>query len=406
MQKVDFFFTPIVFGSRPKKFMDCVVEVVDSYFYLGGSVVYVDRKNAARIVTPVQDGDYEWLKIAVKVTSYFTLVFPAIMLIIKFGLRSYYSFHLIPNYSPERAREDLELELELREDQFKSLCEAMNAAEKKDFETNQKGGNYDKYYRPWVSRYRAADPLPSWKEKGEPSWYGDHAFFMPTTHPRLMIRINHGCQESPSNPRHTDLPDYHKNMVEARRVCQEEGLDLLVIPRGDSSCRTIAFPTEGGVSIPQNRKIYIQERLESVPGYSEEDEKQAYRDLTDETVRQLAVFVIQSGFRVRPRRAPVITEEEGFQGNRRVALVNLQGDGCSVSEKLFRASGKGGCDTQTGRELQKECGLIGYLFSERHIDILLQEARLRGITPPVGCREQRMQEINPSAILPLWQEVT
>jgi hypothetical protein len=102
MSKVDFF-TPIVFDVAFNSVIsgsEILLDVVDSYFYLGGKQVCAVSGNikdngstrAYRVQNPPQPSLFTT---ALKVASYFTLVLPLIMLVAKAVLRSMHHIEIV-----------------------------------------------------------------------------------------------------------------------------------------------------------------------------------------------------------------------------------------------------------------------------------------------------------------------
>ncbi len=92
------FFTPIIFENRPKSIGTSIAETIEAYFYFGGkrALVLSRQKGNKCIEVELQDGYRPpFLSTALKVISYCTIVIPAVALIVKFALRSLYTFHIL-----------------------------------------------------------------------------------------------------------------------------------------------------------------------------------------------------------------------------------------------------------------------------------------------------------------------
>lgn len=160
------------------------------------------------------------------------------------------------------------------------------------------------------------------------------------------------------------------NMVKAVEVCTANRLNLLVVPHAKK------FNVDGMVFI-------AEERVDINPNESAQEHLYQLSGLND-TARQLAIFIAKTGFSdVEWRNMPLIDTAPEFQGNRRVALVDLEEmDGAATG--IF------------GGGLERR-GLVGCLYSEAQIDIVLAEAQRQGIRSryisPEQVKARRMEEI-------------
>lgn len=87
------FFTPICF-SKPQSIKERLIEKVDDYFYLGGKKVEIVRFDKDHLIQN-KEGKESLLRTVVKIATYCTVIIPAILLIIKFALRSHYTFSIV-----------------------------------------------------------------------------------------------------------------------------------------------------------------------------------------------------------------------------------------------------------------------------------------------------------------------
>lgn len=92
------FFKAVSFGDQPKSCLKSFLEVVDSYFYLGGRKAYVipgHTKNGSEGIELIQKNSPACLTTALKISSYFIVPISVLILTIKVVLRSIYRFHVI-----------------------------------------------------------------------------------------------------------------------------------------------------------------------------------------------------------------------------------------------------------------------------------------------------------------------
>lgn len=91
------FFTAVSFGNQPKSCSQTLLEKVDGYFHLGGKKAYVIPGHTQQGVEGVlltQDSPSLFI-VVLRVLSYFTIIFPIVMLAVKAVLRSIHTFHII-----------------------------------------------------------------------------------------------------------------------------------------------------------------------------------------------------------------------------------------------------------------------------------------------------------------------
>jgi hypothetical protein len=108
-----------------------------------------------------------------------------------------------------------------------------------------------------------------------------------------------------------------QNMMTAMKICRVNNLNLLVIPHAKqfklkASGKSHLFIVEEFIDL--NPDIKMQQHY-----YHKNTE------CLDETIKQLAVFILKTGFfDVKYDNIPLINEKAGFQGYRRVALIDLE----------------------------------------------------------------------------------
>lgn len=98
------FFTPVHYGNQPKSASTSVMEAFDHYFYLGGkkACVIAGRMERGKEGVVLVERSSSYLLSALKVVSYFTIVIPLIVLIVKAVLRYKNQFYVIDSSSPEQ----------------------------------------------------------------------------------------------------------------------------------------------------------------------------------------------------------------------------------------------------------------------------------------------------------------
>lgn len=339
MPKVGFF-TAVSFGDQPKSCTQSLLETVDGYFYLGG------KKKAYVILGHAQqDGEGTilakdspaFLITALKVISYFTIVIPVILLATKAVLRSIHSFHVI----------DAKQKLEEGMDVSQATIEKIQAL------------------MPKIKRRQ---------EDAEITWHasGNNLVFSLTTVPNLIFKMappGRGALRAGGVLSAAQISEKRfANMVKAKEVCLTHRLSLLVIPHAQKfNVDGMTLIAEECVNINQNESA--QEHLYQLSGLNE-------------TVRQLVTFIAKTGFSdVEWRNMPLVDTAPEFQGNRCVALIDLEEmDGADTG--IFGGG--------FGRR-----GLVRCLHSEAQIDLALAEAQRQGIrySSPEQVKERRMQEI-------------
>lgn len=106
MTKISFF-TPIMYESFPKTCCRRVFENAEAYFNLGGKQAKAVFFNTARHSTDVVivQQQVAVFKIIALIASYFTVIIPAIFLVLKYILRSQHKFNVISANSPLLKRE-------------------------------------------------------------------------------------------------------------------------------------------------------------------------------------------------------------------------------------------------------------------------------------------------------------
>lgn len=360
MPKVGFF-TAVSFGDQPKSCSQSLLETVDSYFYLCGKKAYVIPGNLQQGSegTILRNDSSTCLVTAIKVISYATVILPVIILIAKIVLRSIHTFFLIqgplqdaqPNSNPINATDHLAAKRQLEE----GIDIPQTTIEK------------IKTLRPKILG-RQDDTEITWHARG------NNLVFSLTTDPDLIFKMappGRGVVRAGRTVTAQQLSILRfANMVKAVEVCTANRLNLLVVPHAKMfNIDGMTLIAEERVNINQNESA--QEHLYHLSGLNE-------------TARQLAIFIAKTGFSdVEWRNIPLIDTTPEFQGNRQIALVDLEDmDGADTG--IFGGG--------LGRR-----GLIRCLHSEEQIDMVLAEAQRQGIRSqnpsPEQIKARRMEEI-------------
>jgi hypothetical protein len=263
------------------------------------------------------EGSTTRLVTALKIISYCTVVLPLIMLLAKAILRSIYTFRIVN--MPQNIVE-----------QINTLLPNIQAKEK--------------------------DNAIHWHPSGE-----ENLIFSLTDEPKWIFKI-----KSQTAAAEQTNENRFANMERAREVCKEHNLNLLIVPKAEKF-------TVGGITIIAEERMDIGQNMEA--------EKENYRlGGLDETVRQLAVFIAKTGFSdVAWRNIPLLDRDSQFEGNRRVALIDLEEMGGALIG-LF-----------TGPTQRP--GLIGCVHTEAQVDVVLEEAKKYDIAIPEGAKANRMAAI-------------
>lgn len=310
MLKVNFF-TPVTFGSHSKTYSEALLEQCDNYFYLGGRKAHVipnSRVNGQK-GTLLRNDTTPFFTTMVKVISYATIILPLIVLIAKALLRSMHPFYI-----------DVKAMLEEGVDVSRETLEKISSLTIEQLEN------------------------PNEHELIVHVGYGPKYIFSFKSDPHLIFTF---WGSSRNGRRHSPAELYFKNMIKAEKACLMHQLDLLIIPRGKI--------------VEVNGHSFIVQKLTPVDS-SEKTQEHLYKTLShlDETVRQLALFIIKTGFNgTHVRKMPIIDQAPEFVGNRRVALMDLElMDG--PEEGIYGYN--------------NYAGLLYFFYSEAQVDSVLREA--------------------------------
>jgi hypothetical protein len=299
------FFTPIAYEIETVSLVENILEVVDSYFYLGG--------NKAFVISSGDDGTREsilkedspsFIATALKIATYFSLILPFIVLLAKAMLRSCYTFLLQTKViekktkeeepptssSPPIEEEDQEVydqehipdELELTPKMIKTLQEELE---------NDTALNYHR--KGHVSRFEV---------------YG-------------MEQLTFLCGEGETENDYTlgaiDIAKIFTLYKKGKQICKKKRLDLIVLPKFkefQTAIRGIEMSLLARENLKVKRDETVQKNLyETLPGLKE-------------TNRQLEIFT--KALRLSPlnkKEIPILDDSPDFKENRRVA-VYLEGN--------------------------------------------------------------------------------
>ncbi|MBS4168176.1 DUF648 domain-containing protein [Parachlamydia sp. AcF125] len=340
------FFTPVAYKTVPQSIELKLLEKVDNYFYLGGKKAYViqgSAKTEQKEVVLCESTSSLLTRIG-KVLSYFTLVVPLAMLIVKSTLRSKHSFNLI--------------------DAKQKLEEGINFSEETAAKIQLLIPKIIHRQRDEAIEWLADNYNLVFKLKEVPDVVYKMAF------PGVSILIGKKLLNAKARS-----DNRFANMVKAQEVCLAHGLGLLRIPHAKK------IEVEAGGT----RYTLIAE--ENLDFASEESAQEAlyhkYSTELNETARQLAVFVANTGFNdVTWRNIPLLNEADGFHGPRRVALIDLEHMENAANGFIGDANGSR--------------GLIGCV-SEEQIDRVIAEASKQGVTlsraQVLDAKKRRLQKL-------------
>jgi hypothetical protein len=371
------FFTAVNFGGHPKSCTQSLLEIVDGYFYLGGKKAYVisGYTQQASEETTLRDDSSTHLVTAIKIISYATLILPAIMLIAKIVLRSIHTFHT--NHSGAQREVNCDFSASDAGSPIKDGSVQKKISLQPYEQVQQRLEKGIDISQDTIQRIGTLMPtILSRKNDAEITRHasGGNLVFSLVSTPSLIFKMaspggsvfRAGGFLSPQQ----QIESRFANMVKAVEVCTTNRLDLLVVPHAKKfNVNGVTLIAEERLDINQNESA--QEHLYQLPGL-------------DKTVRQLAIFIAKTGFSdVVWRNIPLVDTASEFQGDRRIALVDLE-EMNGAEEGIF-----GGA---YGRR-----GLVCCLCSEAQIDIVLAEAQRQRVcsrySSPTQAKEKRMEEL-------------
>lgn len=364
MQELSFF-TAVKYKDSHQSWRTSLLEKVDNYFYLGGKKAYVLQREVKegpeQVVLSVDHQSSKLARVA-KVISYFTVVIPVVLLLAKAILRNTHQFKVID------PKASLEQDIHITDMMIK-------------------------WIQMWMPQIREGDKnCVEWLGRGL-NWV-----FMLENSPNIVFKmVNPAWKDYVSNERRFD------NMVKAKEICLIHNLKLLIIPQAkkfdiEVDGKKITLIAEKKLEINQNRKF----QRESYHKYSTQ---------LNETARQLAIFVAETGFndvvwrnipilteavellqeagselkRIIaetdiPLNIPILEESAAYTGQRSVGLIDLE---------HMNSVTNGFAGDENGSP-----GLIGCV-SEKQIDIVIEVARRYGVSEIVlqNAKARRLEEL-------------
>lgn len=344
MSKINFF-TPVSYQNN----QNSSLENVDNYFYLGGKKAHVIAglaKNGDEKIVLAKGKTSELAKV-VKVISYFTVIIPLIMLIIKGVLRAQHSYKII---DPEKKLEKgMDIPAEVASKIQQLIPKIINKDE---------------------------DEAIEWLES-------KNCVFKIKETPDLVYKIASGKPRVTDNNKINDKR--FENMVIAKRTCLVNGLGLLVIPQAKK------FDiVESGISYT----VIAEKRVDIEPEeYIQEELFRKHSKEMNETVRELSILIAKAGLHdVAWRNIPLINEAPDFQGSRRIALIDLEAMNNAKEGFL-------------GGLFDGSAGLIR-LVSKEQVDIVIKEAKNQRVKLPkkdvLSAKNNRLQELDEDEQLRLF----
>lgn len=334
------FFNAVTFNDQHKSGDSHLVEIVDSYFYLGGKKAYVvagHTQQGREGVIMTKDSP-PFLITVLKVISYLTLSLPVVLLIAKVLLRSIHTFHIVD------VQQKLEEGINIPQAAIQKIQELMIKIQAR-------------------------------QDDSEIKWHGrsNNLVFSLTSAPHLFFKMAHPevslKRESCWLSAQQILVERFANMVKAKEVCLAHQLNLIIVPHAKKfNAAGMTLIAEERLNINLNESA--QEHFYQLPGLNE-------------TVKQLATFITKTGFSdVEWRNMPIVDTAPDFPGNRHVALIDLE----EMSGAEIGIFGNRGLYRR---------GLIQCLYSEEQIDIAIAEAHHHGVSRRdiEQIKARRMEEI-------------
>ncbi len=330
------FFSPVTFGEQPKTVSQFLLETVDSYFYLSGKKFqvipgYIEQGSEGGIFVEQDSDGYfldnplPYLFTALKVISYFTVILPVIALIAKAVIRSFFSFHLID------VKKELEEGIEISDEttaKIQRLLVRILHPEDPDPEPEHPDSEIE-----WISTHTHGKNL---------------VFSFPET-PDLVFKYARPNMFA----RQFDNSDPFDKIIKGREICLANNLDLLTMPHAKS----LSVTASG-----QTCQIIAQERLSFNPDDTAQEELYRTSSQLDESMRQLAIFILKSGYsKVHLGNIPILEDGSSPDAPKHIGLIDIE-ETLSLYDGIF--------GTHKG-------GLISCLASEEQIDLVFDEAKKR-----------------------------
>ena len=202
---------------------------------------------------------------------------------------------------------------------------------------------------PKIARREMADEI-EWLPSGS------NVIFKLKDHPHIVFK-SASLYRGPEAARKKTSARF-KNMIKAQEVCRVHKLSLLVIPHA----RKCTIDADG-----KRYSFIAEEQLDFTPHTgAQEEHYHVYSRELNETARQLAIFIAQTGFNdVTWRNVPILDEARGYCGARRIGLIDIE-------HMQNVVSGFVGDDNGSR-------GLLRCASSEEQIEIILAQMRSHGI---------------------------
>lgn len=357
------FFTPIIYDTKTPTASQSFHSAVDHYFYFGGKKAYLIPGTST--ATLQNEKSPFWLTL-LKVISYLTFILPFFMLALKARLRSGVKVEIVekkkakpiplpppplppPQPPPDpnvilNPRTELEKGINLKHETVEEIVSLLPDILKKKENAKIK----------WLAKARTL-------------------VFSLKSAPGLVFKVGDPKLRVPSGGKFLNANESmgirYKNMITAQEVCLKHKLTHLVIPNAKKFV----------VKLNQNYVFTAERRLDF--NHTESAQEQQFflnAKKMDETIRQLAVFIAETGFSdVTWRNIPLLNS--AGEGHKKIGLIDLEDFGLP-DIGLF---GNG----------WKHRGLINCLFSEKHIDIVLEEAAKKKIDFESDVKNKRLPAI-------------
>lgn len=394
-------FTPIQYGSNAITAKEKTIENVDNYFHFCGKKAVVINQQRKDGITDVNLLDTKCSAATIFKTigvfaSFLTVIIPLTMLIIKAALRASHNYKIINNSGsakqeapkthsapcvekkePQLESKKLEIAPSLNTEQEKlelkpaveveaiKQDESASAFKKQTVKSDQHLGLSQTCVQkitdlmPKILR-KESDNSFTWLSKG------NNLVFKLNDHPNLVFKLARDCIGG-----NEATEDRFENMQKAREVCLSHHLALLIIPQFEK------FDVEVN---GEKCSVIAEESLDFIQDESAQTELyHKYSKDLNETVRQLAIFIAKTGFcDVTPRNIPILEEENGCLGDRKVGLIDLEHMGLAKWGFIGGSYGSRG---------------LLHCVSEEHIDLVIEEAKNQGISISEDQKFERLKEI-------------
>lgn len=343
------FFTPICYLDSPKSCASSALEFVDDFLDLGNTKAYVIEgrtKNGYEKVVLSESENSLLLKIGKIFLFCLVAVIPLFMLILKVVLRSIHNFKVI---DPKKQLEKgINISVEIA-NKVESLIPQILTGETNEEVEYLKGSKIFKLkqYPGIVFKMGASSSTTSRTRALHNGKFLDEREIM---------------------------EERFENMVKGKAINLIYRLNQLDHP----AAQKLEFRTTDGWLCT----VVAEECKDINPIESAQKELYlTFVDQLDEAVRQMAIFIAKTKFNdVTPRNIPILNEAEGFNGPRRITLIDLEH--MESSQKGFLGDSNG------------SCGLLHCVYSEHQIDIITNIARNEGIIISDTCKQERLAEID------------